>query len=142
MLKTNTKLVFLYVCALALGIVGCSKADLKGRVPISGKVTLNGTPLKDGEILFDPIGSQQMRSQSGGKIHDGKYSLPAEFGLVPGEYAVRISSMEEVPGTRVESPNLELNVEYRNLVPPKFGSASEQKVTVTNTGKQTFDFAM
>lgn len=142
MSKKNKGGFLLFGCVVVMFLVGCGE-DLKGRKAVSGKVTLSGAPLTQGEIRFEPAGTQKYKTQSGGKIVNGVYSIAANFGLVPGVYAVTITSMEEVPGSRVEGKDpMDLKVEYRDIVPPKFGSASEQKVTVTDTGKQTFDFVM
>jgi hypothetical protein len=143
MLKKNSFLLLILIFVSTLIITGCSKTDLKGRKPVSGTVTLNGTPLADGQINFEPIGTQKLKTRSGGSIKNGYYSLRGEFGLVPGEYGVVLSSMEEVPGSRVEGADpISTKTEYRDIIPPKFGSASEQKITVTETGKQVFDFKM
>src|SRR6187399_704624 len=58
------------VCFALLGIVsGCSHGPAIGKV--SGEVTLDGQPLKEGRILFTPENGQ---GQTGGTtIADGKF---------------------------------------------------------------------
>jgi hypothetical protein len=143
MSKKNSFLLLIFVFVSSLIITGCGKTDLQGRKSVSGTVTLNGIPLADGQISFEPIGTQKLKTRSGGSIKKGYYSLRGEFGLVPGEYSVALSSMEEVSGSRTEGTDpISTKAQYRDIIPPKFGSASEQKITVTESGKQVFDFKM
>jgi hypothetical protein len=124
-------------------VLGCGNSNSQGRLKIGGNVTLNGKPVSNGSIQFEPSGSQTERTQSGGTITDGKYSVDAAHGLVPGEYKVRISVMEEVSGSRVDDPDpMKAKVEYKDVTPPPFGSASTQKVTVTAGQENKFDFNM
>ncbi|MDR0337233.1 MAG: hypothetical protein LBI18_09100 [Planctomycetaceae bacterium] len=143
MSKKNSFLLLTLVFVTISITIGCNNIDLQGRKPVHGTVTLNGTPLTDGQISFEPIGTQKLKTRSGGSIKKGHYLLKGAFGLVPGEYSVVISSMEEVPGSRVEGADpMTVKSEYRDVIPPKFGSASEQKITVTESGKQIFNFKM
>ena len=119
-------------------LTGCGPA-LEGRQGISGNVTLDGVPLDDGSISFETISSQSKKMQTGGTIKNGKYAFTGLNGLVPGEYSVQISSSEEVSRTEGADP-MDVKVEYRERIPAEYGSASTQKVTVTDSGKQVFNF--
>lgn len=124
-------------------VCGCTGSNPQGRLKIEGDVSLGGKPLPSGSIEFAPTGSQSEKTQSGGEIKDGKYSIAAPQGLVPGEYLVRITCMEEVPGSRVDDPDpMKAKVEYRNVVPPEYGANSTQKVTVEKGKENKFDFNM
>ncbi|MDR3110621.1 MAG: hypothetical protein LBU65_13210 [Planctomycetaceae bacterium] len=135
--------IFIPVCLCLVFVCGCSSSNPQGRLAIEGEVTIGGKPVNGGSIEFEPVGSQTERTQSGSTITNGKYSIPAQQGLVAGDYKVRITVMEEVPGSRVDDPDpMKSKVEYRDIAPSNFGSASEQEVTVTKSGKQVFNFAM
>jgi hypothetical protein len=135
--------IFISVCLCLAFVCGCSSSNPQGRLAIEGEITLGGKPVDSGSIEFEPVGSQTERTQSGSTVNGGKYSIPAPQGLVAGEYRVRITVMEEVPGSRVDDPDpMKSKVEYRDIAPPNFGAATEQKVTVTTSGKQVFNFAM
>ncbi|MDR0704425.1 MAG: carboxypeptidase-like regulatory domain-containing protein [Planctomycetaceae bacterium] len=128
------------IILILLFLAGCTN-NPQGRLPITGEVTLNGQPLENGSISFDPIGSQTERLQSGGQIVNGKYEIAAPQGLVPGEYQVRITSMivdpkAPPPKDSVEPPKM------INIVPPEFGSKTTQKVTVEKGKENRFDFKM
>ncbi len=55
---------------------------------MTGTVTFQGQPLDSGNIQFDAVDGSGM---TGAAITDGKYSVPAETGVIPGEYTVRVS---------------------------------------------------
>lgn len=127
----------------AVAVCGCTNSNPQGRLKIEGEVSLGGQPVKSGSIEFEPAGSQTEKTQSGGSITDGKYSIPAEKGLVAGEYRVRISIMEEVAGSKKEGADpMSAGVQYKDLVPPEFGSSTKQKVTVEKGKANKFDFKM
>ncbi|MDR1478772.1 MAG: hypothetical protein LBJ00_07500 [Planctomycetaceae bacterium] len=101
-----------------------------------------GKPV-NGSIEFEPVGNQKERLQSGGLIVDGKYHIPANKGLVPGEYSVRIVASEEISGTRkLDQDGISETAEYRDIVPPQYGSETKQKITVEKEKNNKFDFNM
>lgn len=137
------KYTIFFLLAVLTALYGCGSSNPQGRLEIKGDVTLKGSPVAAGSIVFEPTGSQTERTQSGGEIRDGKYSVPAPKGLVPGEYLVRINVMEEVPGSRVDDPDpMKARVEYRNAAPPEFNTQSTQSVKVEKGKENKFDFAM
>jgi hypothetical protein len=134
---------FLLVFCLFIIVLGCTNPNPQNRLKIEGEVTLGGQPVNSGNIEFEPIGNQAERTQSGSVITDGRYSIPAPQGLVAGEYRVRISVMEEVPGSRIDNPDPMLTkVEYRNIAPPEFNTQTTQKVSVETGKVNKFDFKM
>jgi len=73
-------------------VFGCGSRNPLGRRAFSGRVTLAGKPLDQGTISFEP--QQQPGFAGGAVILDGRYEVPAEKGLPPGKYLVRIYSTE------------------------------------------------
>jgi hypothetical protein len=138
----NKYILFLLVCFL-ITVCGCADSNPQNRLKIEGEVTLGGKPVNNGNIEFEPIGNQTERTHSGSVITNGKYSIPAVQGLAAGEYRVRISVMEEVPGSRVDNPDPMLSkVEYRDIAPPEFGNKTTQKITIEVNKVNKFDFNM
>jgi len=89
------------IIALALLIAftnGCG-GEVDGKVPLSGEVRLVGQPLDRGSIEFHPLGAGMM---SGGMVTDGKFEIPAEQGVKPGSYQVRVFA---AGGTAEIDPN-------------------------------------
>ena len=129
----------LSLTALLSAVVGCSD-QYGGRQAVSGKVTVKGVPLKEASIQFEPMDGQDTRGGCG--VVDGAYAIPRDAGLKPGKYLVRLTagdgktpqSDEEIAG-----PGGSTNIVSVDLIPPEYGSASKQEVTVTAEGPNTFD---
>lgn len=113
------------VIAASLLLVGCTEADPLNRQAVTGTVSLNGAPLAKASIEFSPKGSG---NPSGASIEDGKFEMPAERGLAPGTYIVRVNASDgqaapvEVPG--------ESNVLAKELIPAEFNTDSKTEFTV------------
>jgi hypothetical protein len=67
---------------VVLACVGCNSSESS----VSGSVTVDGQPLKEGDIIFEPADGQG--SPAAGKIVDGKYTLK----IAPGNKKVRINA--------------------------------------------------
>ena len=76
-------------CVVSL-LFGCGPGNKLGREAVTGKVTLNGRPLAEGSIMFEPTSGRG--AMGGGRIENGTYRLSVQGGLPPGEYVVRISA--------------------------------------------------
>ena len=66
---------------------GCDNGPVRHKV--SGTITFEKKPLKNGTITFYP---ESTGTQAGTVIADGKYLIPRDKGLLPGKYRVSISS--------------------------------------------------
>ena len=109
----------------ALFALGCGNAN--GRYPVSGDVTLQGQPLASGAIVFE---AEDGGSRGGATISDGKYALPANQGLVPGKYIVRVSAVQSQTSTADAPPGPEAAAQERankDLVPDEFNAKSTLK---------------
>lgn len=76
--------------ALSAGCGGSS--DDLPRVAVSGKVSLDGSPVPTGSVAFVPVGKGPA---CGAGVKDGIFSIDQEKGPVPGEYDVRLSTQTE-----------------------------------------------
>jgi len=126
---------------LTFGLVGCGEANVpKGKV--TGTVSFNGKPVKDGYIVFHPTDGKG--SDSGGPIVDGAYTLSA----VPvGQKTVTISSGEppakqdrpisSEEASKLKTPDPKKTAEHI----PGDAKGNNTKVEV-KTGDQSFDFAL
>jgi hypothetical protein len=133
-------IVFSLVTLTILVNAGCGRGPTQ--VPVSGTVTFDGEPVQDGEIAFEPRGTGKMQF---GVVTDGKYAIPAKFGLVPGDYVVRITASRstgqkaEVDSFVTAEDSLEVNEQF---LPPKYNSASQLSVTIEPTAEAKHDFAL
>ena len=89
-------------CGSGLGILVALLASGCGPklASVQGKVTLDGQPVSQGIISFQPESGTSAPS-AGGELVDGKYVLPRE--IIPGAYRVEISSWQET-GKTVNGP--------------------------------------
>ena len=100
----NSKLIFvarIAMFALLLGqTTGCTNNNPLGAIRIKGKVTYNGEPLGQGEVLYNPVNSSGRRAK--GKIQsDGTFqltTLETNDGAIPGEYQISILAYAPHPG--------------------------------------------
>ena len=123
-------------CAIFLiCLIGCGLSNPQGRLPIQGTVSLNDQPIITGAIHFESVPGASLQISTGAIIQDGKYSIQQELGLAPGEYLVRISApvgtAEIAKGTNTPL--------VRDVVPPKYNVASQEKVSVSKD-KKSYDF--
>jgi len=89
----------LILVSLIGGMIGCGR-QRERYVPVSGIVTLNGTPLADAKLIFEPIGDSSgttSGSPSYGRTDEvGHYMLKSfiarQKGAVAGRHRVRILS--------------------------------------------------
>jgi len=123
-------------CALALGLVGL--AGCAGpNSPVEGTVSVDGTPVDVGSIVFVPEGGGQ---PSGGDIRDGKYSIAEERGPAPGKYKVQITwnrktgkKVKDVADTG-ETKDVRVQV-----LPDKFNKSTELTAEI-KPGSNTVNF--
>src|SRR5262245_29598852 len=119
---------------------GCGKTGGGKPSPqaISGKVTLNKHPLKDGSVTF--VSSDGvLRSAS---IKDGSYKFPKDQGLLAGKYKVDIDSPDGQTPARDSTapPGPGGNFASKNRIPPEWNEKSNHEIEVTSDGTNTFDF--
>ena len=120
---------------------GCG-ADYGGRKEVSGTVILKGQPIKDAVIEFFPMAGSEGTSKSGAQVVNGKYSIPAEFGLVPGKYRVILTAGDgKTPALGDLPPGPSgANIISKELFPPDYNTKSTQVVEVTEKGPNVFDY--
>lgn len=120
------------VCVVALigltFLAGCSPSGPQ-RYDVSGKVSCDGKPIKQGSILFEPL--DKSLGTEGGTINDGQFKGTAK----EGKNKVRITGLDIGPNTRyIEGAPL-----ASNFLPPKFNDETELEIDVTSQNR-TFDF--
>ena len=133
------------LCLLLCGFVplalfiGCGPENPLGRKAISGKVTLDGGPLDQGNIEFHPMFEGGV--QSGGSINRGSYSIPAHEGVIVGKYRVSISDFVPTPPLPPgHMPGDTLPPSPKPKVPAEWNSKSQHTVDVNKEGPFKFDF--
>ncbi len=126
-------------CVMSI-LSGCGGGDSLGRQAISGAVKLNGTPVQQGSISFEP--AAQGTTSSGALIKDGKYSIPRDQGLPVGKYRVVINATAPGSGEGLPADGLPGDPipEAEELIPPDWNVESANFIEVKQeTGVFNFD---
>jgi hypothetical protein len=122
--------------ALLGSVTGCGGEATGGKLPVSGSIKLKGQPLDVGSIQFESI-APTPSCFTGGEIKDGKYSIPAPQGLLPGKYTVRITAPE--PGAPPAEPGGEIAPPVKDRVPDQY-NVSSTLTFEAKSGANTYDF--
>jgi hypothetical protein len=127
-------------CCLALGLsvlAGCAAAD---RAEVSGSVTVDGEPVKEGSISFEPAPGNK-GPQAGAIIKDGKYHIPAASGPAPGKNVVKLLAFRETE-RQVQDPTGKPGALTRQRVPlfPEEYNSQSTLFREVQPGSNTFDF--
>ncbi len=124
----SCSIILLFLAGLP-SLTGCGSSS---RNALQGSVTLDGEPVKTGTISFLPAAGTSGNS-SGGEIKDGKYSIPAEVGLQPGEYRVTINA-RIATGRKIRDPQIgEL---FDEMHPARYKQMGKLKITIPAEGDE------
>jgi hypothetical protein len=133
--------------AVGLAAAGCSgSGDDLPREPVSGTVTMDGQPLIDGVIQFNPAGEATAGATQvpgGGPIKGGQFSIPRESGLVPGNYNVAINAAEKRDRTKPAQVGGGKATELaKELIPARYNTMTELKAEIKKGVPNEFKFAL
>ena len=114
-------------------VSGCGGS---GRVPVSGKVTLDGQPLEHGLINFRPD-QGHTGPGSGSVVNDGRFEIPAAKGLQPGSYKVSITVLKKTGRMIRDFPD---GPERPERVPVKINEADRLEAVVGGGEENQLEF--
>jgi hypothetical protein len=133
-----TYLTLVGATILSAATTGCGPDNPLGRKALSGTVKMDGSPLENGTIEFQPLDGGV---QSGDVITGGTYSIPAHQGATPGKYRVVIIDTYETPPLKEgQMPGDDLPPPPKSKIPPSWNSKSQQTIEVKKEGPFKFDF--
>lgn len=115
--------------ALTASVVGCG-ADGPPMYDVSGSVSLDGQPLRDGDIVFEPL--DQQYGADAGKVIDGKFAFKAKGG----KNRVAIRAAKFVPNPR----NPDGEPDSVSLVPTKYNDETVLEAEVAADGANQYQF--
>src|SRR5262245_57768895 len=128
-------LSFASVCALTM-FFGCNKENLPGLGRVSGTVTMDGKPLPNAAIVFEPADGKATAAI--GRTDDsGKYELyysRGNKGAALGDNTVRVNTYQETG----DDDNRQIQKE---TVPTRYNALSELKAKVAR-GSNKLDFEL
>lgn len=128
--------VFCSLATLALLASGCGSGDGgPAKYKVSGAVTFNGEPVKEGQIIFTP--TESGAGPEAGSIKDGRYSVQSKGG----KQKVTIEASREVPGmTQSDFKGGTVPVK-EGYIPEKYNKNTELTAEVKKGGG-TVDFKL
>ena len=108
-----------FFATLAFFLTGCDSGPKL--YPVSGTVQYKGENVKFGTINFRAADG----STGAAQVVDGKYTIPAEGGLTPGEYKVAINYPDPKipPPSGTEAPGEA--IPQREMLPKKYNDETE-----------------
>ena len=106
------------------------------RVEVSGTVTLDGQPLSEGSIVFQPIAEGP---SAGGSIRDGRFTIERAGGPGPGKYRVEILAYQST-GRQIPDADFpgKMTDELRQVIPKRYNTDTELLVNVSADGDNHF----
>jgi hypothetical protein len=129
--------------ALAIALMlapGCGGESGPPRLPVSGRVTLDGQPLSTGAVTLIPTGDGPA---VGGTIRGGAFAVGRSEGPSPGTYKVEITSVRPT-GRRVTSPDdpTARIEEERDIIPVRYNAETRLEAEVKPDGPNAFQFEL
>lgn len=125
---TSSPRIGLVLAVWAAALTGCGGTQ---PVALSGNVTLDGQPLPEGIISFEPI-SKTAGQRRDATITNGAFTLPAAEGVLPGmEFKVEIKAFRK---TGRKYPNADMGASYDEVVqfiPPPYNSATTLSAVIS-----------
>ena len=134
-------MIFRLMCLATLlcAVSGCgSEPAYTGpiRIPLTGKVTIDGAPVGGGTISFIPTAKG---NPAGGEISNGTYTVSEEKGANAGPHRVEIRWLKPTGEKVKDSDTGEMVDVFKESIPAKFNDQSELKAEIS-ADKKTFDF--
>jgi hypothetical protein len=121
-----------------MAISGCDSRP--HRLPLQGRITVDGKPLVFGSILFVPEGAGPKAAAT---IRDGQYLVEQRRGPLSGRMIVEVRA-PKLPTDKPLADDTEKliydTVNAAETLPPRYNRQSELRVTVTEAGPNEFDF--
>lgn len=119
--------------ALCSLLVCCGKTPEAARIPVTGRVTLDGKPLANGSVQFLPRGS--IRADATALVVNGEFQLDEHHGPPAGDYDVCVipaaPEFEEVEAAMRNGAPAPLQ---RLPIPGKYQEPGILKTTVAKDG--------
>jgi hypothetical protein len=130
--------VFAALALLAItAFAGCGAGD--GRRALEGRVELDGKALAAATISFQPLPGNPGGTSGAMTDDDGRFSISAAKGLVPGKYLATIQKWKGT-GRTFKDPH---TGESREITAPiAFQQPPRQEVSIGETGPNQLEFRL
>ncbi|QDU48860.1 hypothetical protein [Gimesia panareensis] len=135
----KTVAYYLMLACTAGVLVGCGGGDAGPTTyPVTGKVTVDGEPLAEGNIIFRD--AEGKAASGAGKIEQGAFS----FETVAGKKAVVITANREIPGKTVAggAPDEPPVPAVEQYLPEEYNEKTTLEAEVSEAGPNEFTFEL
>lgn len=107
---------------------------------LSGTISIQGKPMNKGIVRFISLDPDKPTSY-GSFVKNGRYQVPAEYGITPARYQVEFSSIgaEDVQHL-LDTGNQEERIEVKEEVPARFNQNSEVQIDLSSGSVLQADF--
>ena len=128
--------LFLLAGMTTLALIGCQRNE---RRPLAGEVTLDGKPLAGATISFQPAPGSTGGTSGALLDPEGRFSISAQQGLIPGKYAVTIQKWKGTGRFRLDN---ETHQRVEITAPIPFKEDGKLEATITEGGPNHFEFRL
>jgi len=128
-----------WIVLIALSLGGCSENG-PTRVAVSGRVTLDGLPLKWGTIMFVPEPGTH-GPKTGAEITRGEFNLDRKQGPTVGTFRVVIRNDRQPRSHTPGVPKPE-TAKREPVVPPRYDQYSELRIETSESNRNYFQFKL
>ncbi|MEQ9066707.1 hypothetical protein [Gimesia chilikensis] len=135
----KTVAYYLMLACTAGVLAGCGGGESgPTNYPVSGKVTVDGEPLAEGDIIFRD--AEGKATSGAGKIEEGTFS----FETVAGKKAVVITATREIPGKTVAggAPGEPAVPAVEQYLPAEYNEKTTLEAEVSESGPNEFTFEL
>lgn len=98
-------------------------------MPLSGTVSIDGRPMTKGLVRFISM-DPDLPKAYGSYVKDGRYEVPAEFGITPALYQVEFSSIGAEDLQRLMDSSGQ-QADVKEEIPARFNRNTELKIDLT-----------
>lgn len=146
-LRKNSVRSFVLLATLPALMAGCGGQPQIPRVPVAGIVTVDGTPLPKGKVVFTPAeGNASLIAMA--QVVDGRFETPEAFGAIPGVQRVEIISTDDGGYSPDDEAAMERWVAGGRKpikvvrIPPQYRKDGKLKAEVKTDGPNEFRFEL
>ena len=117
---------------LATLLLGCGAGDPQ-RVVVSGNVTYQGQPVRNGRIRFLPVQGTQC-PVTGGTISGGRYVVDRKGGVPAGTYRVEIRTVSAARRDQTSMEDDDHPAPDETSIPAKYNENSQLRILIEPDG--------